>query len=456
MTASRPRSILRGGLCALIVLAPLPFGSVTPVGLACLAVGAFVLGAGAFVVHSFDAVPLSRKARLMRWPVAAILVVGAVQLLPLPEGWIAVLSRPSAEARAEVGKLVPELAAEPRPVSLDPVATRRALVRFGAYAALGFAAYVSVRRRRHLRQVLVALFAAAAFQALYGAAEYLSGHQHIFGYAKRFHLESATGTFVNRNHFAAYLAMLLPASLAILVHLVRRVPRVRAARGLLLSLDQPALVAAVASGLGAMAVWAGIVLSSSRAGLVTALAGVATFALVGFAGGHRLRRLAPVLVVPVIVLGALEVRAPGERFLAGGDEIASLHGRLPVWKAAGGLASAAFPAGVGIGGFAAAFPLIRPAGIQSEWDHAHNDWLQAGVEGGPVVFLAAVAMFAIALSRSPLPRKGRVLWAAVPAGCVAIGLSGTIDFCAHIPAVAATGAVLLGLACVRPPSEHPE
>ena len=57
----------------------------------------------------------------------------------------------------------------------------------------------------------------AAIQALYGATEYLSHHQHIFGYSKKHYLDSATGTFINRNHFAAYLAMGLPFALGPLI-----------------------------------------------------------------------------------------------------------------------------------------------------------------------------------------------------------------------------------------------
>jgi len=57
------------------------------------------------------------------------------------------------------------------------------------------------------RRIFLAVFGAGLFQALYGSYEYLTGHQHIFGYAKRFYTDSATGTYINQNHYAGALEL---------------------------------------------------------------------------------------------------------------------------------------------------------------------------------------------------------------------------------------------------------
>ena len=55
-----------------------------------------------------------------------------------------------------------------------------------------------------------ALLFSAAFQALYGLIVVASGYDRIWHVEKTVFLDAATGTWVNRNHFADYLAMALP------------------------------------------------------------------------------------------------------------------------------------------------------------------------------------------------------------------------------------------------------
>jgi hypothetical protein len=54
------------------------------------------------------------------------------------------------------------------------------------------------------------------FEAFYGLIQYLTDWQQIFTYVKKFDLEEATGTYINRNHYAGLLEMILPFSLALL------------------------------------------------------------------------------------------------------------------------------------------------------------------------------------------------------------------------------------------------
>jgi len=67
------------------------------------------------------------------------------------------------------------------------------------------------------RRILAVFFAGGVFQALYGSLEYLSGHQQIFGYVKRYYTDSATGTYINQNHFAGALEMALLVGVGFLV-----------------------------------------------------------------------------------------------------------------------------------------------------------------------------------------------------------------------------------------------
>ena len=117
-----------------------------------------------------------------------------------------------------------------------------------------------------MMQIAAVIVAAGAFQALYGSAEYLSGHQHIFAYAKKHYVDEASGTFINRNHFAGFLAVTLPFALALVFEGVRRLAPARSVRERLVRLTEPSGVMLGAGALAAALIWTGVVLSYSRGG----------------------------------------------------------------------------------------------------------------------------------------------------------------------------------------------
>jgi len=104
------------------------------------------------------------------------------------------------------------------PESVTPAShRRRELVLILCYGLFGYLVLRTVRTRRRAEILIVVVLASALFQAFYGMAETFSGHEMIFGRAKRYGLGSVTGTFVNRNHFAGLLEMAFPLSLGYLL-----------------------------------------------------------------------------------------------------------------------------------------------------------------------------------------------------------------------------------------------
>jgi O-antigen ligase len=442
----RARSILRASVACVLVLAPLPFGAVEPWAVLSLELSAAVCGALALVVASFDRDPLPRGGR---WAIAAAVAIAAaavIQIVPLPEAVAGLLGPSAAALRADVARATAVPAGLSR-IAVDPPAALDALLRYAAYVLLGWAAATSVRRPRHVRQLLFALALAGGFQAVYGSMEYLSGRQHIFGYAKVHYSDEASGTFINRNHFAAYLAMVLPAALALAMDAARRTDAGRRVRERLLALASREGRDLAAGAVLAAAIWIGIVLSYSRSGFAVGLAAVGL--LVWGVGGGRVRTWIAVgtLAVPTLFLLAQEVRAPGERFAVAGEELVTLHGRIPVWRATLDAVPAQLPLGAGLGSYEAMYALVRPAGTDGRWRHAHNDWLQALFEGGPLVLAAAALLLAVVVARTlGRDRRESILLAGAGTGVVVLALHGLVDFPARIPAIAATGACLAGLA----------
>lgn len=439
---------LRLALLGLLVAAPLPFGSVEPwavTGLELLCAGLGVWGTALLV----------RERRRLPGPLLPLLAlgflpsaIGLFQLLPLPRTLLGFFSPRALALREAVAAALPETRAAMWPLTLSPPDTLDAVLRYSAWALAGVAAAAAFRRRSHLRWAASALAGSACFQALYGSAEYLSGHEHIFGYAKRYYTGSATGTFINRNHFAEYLAIALPFALWLAIEPLEHAPRGSWKRRIV-ELAEGAWLKRATWFFAAGAIWAGVLLSASRGGFAAALAGSALFARSGTS--RRLRGLALALLVPTAYLFWQEVEAPGERFFESVEpNVASFGGRLPVWQATLGIVQEFPLTGTGIGTFEPSFLLYRPPEVRNRWDHAHNDWLQGLAEGGPLTVAALGALFVVlwraAGASSPFTGRPPMAASALLASVGAAMVHGLVDFGARIPAIGITLAVLVGLA----------
>lgn len=442
--------MLRTGLYALLLVSPLPFASVQPWAVMTIALVAACLGAGALWIACRTPAAVGRRARHALVAAGIVIFVGSIQLVPAPPAWRAFFAEPASRARDAVARTVPETATRWPPTSFSAPDTTDALVRLGAYALVGLTAAVSFRDRKDFRVAAAVVATAGTFQGLYGAYEYLSGHQHIFAYAKIHHLESASGTFINRNHYAGYLAMTLPFALALVFRRRESDIPSRSWRQRVVELLSSSNAGVLAAGGAAVAIWAGVLLSYSRGGLAAALAATAFFSLrSGLGRGRsRLKALALALLVPVVVLLMWQdAKVPGERFLSREGELRLEDSRLPVWTAAMRMIPAYLWLGSGFGTFEDAFVAYKPETVRLRWDHAHNDWLQVLIEGGIVSLAACVAILLIALparKRHYHSRRSRLVACAAPAALAAIAVHSLMDFCLRIPAIALLAAFVVG------------
>jgi len=435
-----PFPILEAGLCALIAIAPLPFGSVGPAGRLTLEILALALTVAWVFTATRHEVAL--PPRLVRVALLGLLALAALQMIPLGAGVLSALSPHAAALRQGLDPIpVPTL-------SLAPDATASALRTGAALVGILFVATSVVAVRGATRLALAAL-CAAAFQGLYGLLVLASGHDRIWNVPKTSYLDSATGTFVNHNHFAGYLAATLPLGVGLVLAAARRARgRSHVQRGLVAALG-PDGSKALLLGLLALTGAAGLLLSFSRAGTALGLVAIAGTAGLGLRGKtvHRVAAIALVVAiaaVPLLDLGADRLAA---RYAIAGEDFRASGGRLDVARDTLRMI-AAFPvAGCGFGAFTWAFPAFSSPDVRLHYTHAHNDLLQFGAEGG----LAALALLAIvlaAVSRSAVLalRDGSdpvVTGAAFGLG--ALLFHGLVDFNFHIPANAAIAAVLAGV-----------
>ncbi len=315
---------------------------------------------------------------------------------------------------------------------------------FALTAAIG----CDPRARARLVAALITLGAAEAF---YGLAQQLAGWQQILGIEKIYYREQATGTYVNPNHFAGLLGMVLPLVLAAAAEKWDRAGRSR---------EDGNRSAAVFFAALALVLAAGIFASHSRMGLLSATAGAALTAGVwlarGRGGGRRAGVLAAAALAAALLAAWLGPEPVMSRFRSAS---ADAGGRLALWQESIALVRARPLLGAGWGAFPLLYTQVQATELDLAVDHAHNDYLELATEFGiPGAMLLVALALGLMLRAVRHARRGRpspLVYQAMGAagGIAALGVHSLADFNLRLPANALVFATLLGIAyaCVAPP-----
>ena len=349
-----------------------------------------------------------------------------------------------------------------RPLSVYPYATRMKLFELLCYALVFFVVVNTVRKREHLLWIVVALIAVGSFEALYGLLQYLSGHQHIWSYKKEVGRDCVTGTYINRNHLAGYLEMVIPLAIGLVVSMRKgdREARYGGLRARLARLGSDSSARQVMVVAAATLMGVALLFSRSRAGIAGFFLAAAVLwaTLRVFRSGKRSRWISAAAVALMLFAGSwLGLSIAFERFGAffeKGELTLDRVERLSFYRGCMELSGRGPLTGFGLGCFVRVFPLEKEAFGGQWWltTHAHNDYLETLVEAGYPALLIVLAALA-GLAAYVLPRCRRHSRSkSVPLAAGAIGGIGAMlfhsifDFNLHIPANALTFAILLGIA----------
>jgi O-antigen ligase len=442
-----PPALAAGVLAVLLVWAPLPFASVLPGSQTVLAVGAAL-------ALALTAAGLRRRDELQAPAVpalalAAVALLALLQSAPWPAAAVGVFSPEHLRLYREAAAALGDGGAAVRPsLSLAAGETRDAALAWLALAACFTAAALAGRERRHRRMLLVALLAVALFEVLYGVRHWWTDARTIWGVVVPRGEGRLRATFVNPNHFAVYLEMVLPTVFALGWWAWRRAREELAIERRLVLVVAPAVLW--------LGLFAALAFTGSRTGLAAAAVAVVFQGLLAATASRR-RRLAPLgLLVALVGLGvvaAVGLQQGLGRLLAvssfeltwGGRALAG-RAALDLWRH--------FPLfGTGLGTFQDAFPLVQPHGLAGTWSHLHDDWLEllltTGLAGAVVV---VVGVGGLARRLSTVLRRGRrsedrAAALAALGALAALAIHETFDFGLTTSANAFTLAVLCGVAC---------
>lgn len=447
-------SIVFYSLLGVIVLVAIPYGTVEPWWKAvfqCLVFGLAVLAViekwlrgekgrhDSLASHPGD----TRKGTALHWPVLALIAFALSQTIP----W----STSSPDGTTII----------PRTLSADPFQTRLFAIQLGALLLFGWmlVRYAVGQKRLHL--LVDVIVASGVLSAGFGLWRQAGQHQvgfflpHLspgFGYAQ----------FINSNHFAFLMEMVLGLTLGLVV--------CRGVSGRRLAIY---LICAVP-------LWVALVFANSRGGILSILCQVVFLAGLFVsrreherrAPSGRVRRISHTrtIVLRAVLVAMLLAGAVVTVVFVGGDPLVgridsisieldrktadSYTLRQNIWRATWKLIRAHPVTGVGFGGYWIAITKYHEASGETTPQEAHNDYLELLASGGLIGVLLGV-WFLVEFVRSARravrqvgPFQRAAAWGAI-AGILAVAIHSLVDFGLHVTINALVVTVLIAMVSLK-------
>lgn len=403
-------------------------------------------------------------SRPILWALGALFVYPLLQLLPLPEPLWSMLPGRSyyAELLAVADPSGGALAW--RPISLFPAMTESAWLALLPPLAV-FLIAVGLPSK-NLRYLVLIFLAIALFEALLGLIQYGEGPSSIFRLGNPHYADSATGTYVSRNHLGGLLVMALPVALALLIvnagraaegsahasHGRHRNRREREGlRHRIAEFGAWRMNLSVLYGGIVIAILLGLIFTRSRMSIALAMLGLllCMFAFSRRVGRENIYGMLGTLTTVAVALAMVVGLAPvWDRFAL---QDPTTDDRWDMFANTFEAIGQFLPLGSGFGTFADVYPRFQTPEVIGYINRAHNDYLEWIMEGG-LVSAALVVGFGWFYLRRWTEVWYRGTWSAFRFIQVAAGISilllalhGLVDFNFRIPANAIFFAFLAGV-----------
>lgn len=429
----------------LLVWVPIPLGSNRAWSWAVLELWVLLMALALLVVavrRQHVVFPIVRQARPMLLCLAIWLVYVWLQLMPWP---LAILERISPEAARLHAAAALESPIIFAPLTLDRFSTLESALKSTAYCVFFMVSLILLCTRDRIRIASYAVITSGIFQAVYGTIASFRSADGL-----------ATGTFVNRNHYASYLVMCLSVGIGVLIASLSG-EKSHSWRQFFSGVIEWLITPKMALRLLIVTMVIAVVLTRSRMGNMSFFLGLLAAGVIGLALSKKATRSMVVLLVSLVVLDVFIVGAYfgtqrvveriGQTTLQteDRDEVASYA--LDMWRD--------YPAfGAGLGSFAAVFPQYSGSGTLLSYTHAHNDYLEFGAEVGLIGFAILAAMVALSFAaalRAQQARRDPVMRGisfASMMGIICLMIHSSVEFSLQIPANALTFMLLLAFAWI--------
>lgn len=384
-------SVIRTGICVLVAFAVLAHGGVEPWSEGVLEVGAAVLLLVWALMAATDP-DLTLVWSPLFWPLLGVWIIGAVQ-------WGAGFS-------------------------MVPFLTRIELLKYSALLALFFLCLQSYRTRAQWRGFIWFLLILGFAVSLFAILQHFTFNGKLYWVREMRYGGTPFGPYVNRNHFAGLMELLIPPGVAIQVLGGERRDQL------------PLLTLFTLLPIGAL------FLSASRGGIMGFFAEMAFLAILVV----LLRREKKALVGAILIVGLgvvlvswLGIGAAMERFasykgleVSEGRRVGMLHGTWHIFLDHPVM-------GTGLGTLQEVYPRYETVYDGLIVNHSHNDYVEAlaetGVIGGICFLSFLVLLFWNGWKILVADKEGRNLsyHAGALVACFGLLVHAFVDFNFHIP-----------------------
>lgn len=425
--SSMIKKIVQIGIVVLLIFTPLAFGSVEIWAKSALGMATFGLVSTWLIRYGFG------REMLVRFPGPLLVMVA------LFAGWI----------------LIQQIAS----ASIYYHGTRDALVLGLAYVAIFGLVALAFRTEKEINRILLALIVIGFGVALFAILQKYTWNGKMYWVREVRENGAVFGPFVNRNHFAGYMEMLIPVAIGYTVAAFAGLPtKGRTAwRRFIdrLTSEEANKLTLLLFMMLVMSV--SLVLSLSRTGILSFLTAMVLIGMILLLGRATKRwvLLPGILITALLIsltwfgLGPIIERL---QTLLHITKDTSMLGRIEVWKDTTRLVSDYPVMGTGLGTFEVTYPAYKTVPDQVSYEHTHNDYLQLLSETGWVGFALGMGIIGMILGlivrgwRRRQNPWARAMLMGLFTGILALLIHGFTDFNFHIPANAVLFAGLLGLA----------
>jgi len=453
----RERSILnliiRSGVIGLVVFSPLAFGSVHTWAFTTIEIIILVLYL-LWTIRSFHG--KHGELQGLKWiktplNLPIFLFIGFVlfQLCPLPSSLLKIISPTTYRLYLSV---FPNQLRDFWTLSIYPWATAQELYRLLAYVGAFYLVVYHFRDKVWLDRLIKAIIVTGFVAATLGILQHFATPKEIYGFRDASYA-GPFGPYVNRNHFAGYMEMVILSGIGLLLSQVLVLRTLGERWRVYLSEWGERVFKVALVGFSVTVMIVALALSLSRGGIISLFV-----ALLFMANMMLIRQRGPFFGV----LGLLLAFALFYLLWLGIDPVVRQLATLKHWSTTMGyrwntwrdtvdMGKDFLSAGTGFGTFKYIYPLYKTMDHPLMFGHTENDYLELFSELGVVgwsLFWGGIVVFLLSMLRRWTERRYPYA-VGICIGCltaiVSLLLHSAVDFNLHIPANALLFFVLLGI-----------
>ena len=437
---------------SVLIFSPLAFGTVEPWSLTIMESLSFL------ALFLFLAGNIRRKEALYETPgiipLLCLLIFMWLQLLPLPPDVVRIISPGTYDIYRDTIFID-----EPMgwiSLSINRKATLMEFFRIASYTVFYVLTVQLFTKKEIFKKTVTILIIFASLLALFATLQHFLPNDKIYWVRKLTQEGNPFGPYVNRNHYAGLMEMMLPLVLGLFLFYKPHATYKSFRDKITEIFNKQRTNIHILLGFSAVLIATSIFLTLSRSGIVSLCISMIFFAVLFLARGANKGKGAVIIVIFVLIIlsvswfGWAPIIERFERIKNTQGEIAEM--RAAIWKDSVNIIRDFPLTGTGFGSFVNIYPKYRTISGDAIAEHAHNDYIELVSDGGGVaLFLCIWFLLAIFYKSFRLFLKRREMYSiylfiAAIAGIMSILFHSLTDFNLHIGANGLYFFFLAGLA----------